>query len=99
MPAAVIITALLMGTSKYTHKTAENMVVVAAGVTPASYVEIDFVTIGFVLQVVAIICECFRIIVVQVCDHRTAPSASNCPQNLPPQSSDSSLGQWNADKA
>jgi hypothetical protein len=67
MPVAVFLTGVLMGTSKYTHKTAVTMVVVAAGVTLASYGEIDFVTIGVVLQVVAIICECFRITLVQVC--------------------------------
>jgi hypothetical protein len=67
MPVAVFLTGVMMGTSKYTHKTAVNMLVVAGGVALASYGELDFVAVGVVLQVIAIVCECIRITLVQVC--------------------------------
>lgn len=66
MPICVFLTGVAMGTTKYSHATALNMVVVAIGVAIASLGEIDFVLVGVVLQVIAIACESLRITLVQV---------------------------------
>ena len=66
MPVAVFVVGVMVGTEKYSHRAAINMAVVAFGVAVASYGEISFVLVGVVLQITAIICESFRIVLVQV---------------------------------
>lgn len=66
MPVAVFLVGVLLGTTKYSFRTAANMAVVGAGIALASYGEINFVLIGVVLQMIAIFCESFRIVLIQV---------------------------------
>ena len=66
MPVAVFLVGVMVGTEKYSHRAALNMVVVAAGVALATYGEMSFVLVGVILQVIAIFCESFRIVLVQV---------------------------------
>jgi hypothetical protein len=65
MPVAVFLVGCIVKTSRYSHKTALNMAVVGIGVAIASYGEINFVLIGVILQLIAIFCESFRIVLIQ----------------------------------
>ena len=66
MPVAVFVVSVLLGTTKYNLKTAVNMAVVGTGIAIASYGEINFVIIGVVFQIIAIFCESFRMVLIQV---------------------------------
>lgn len=66
MPASVFIVGMLLGTETWHIGTATNMVVVTAGVAVASYGEVNFVVIGVVAQVVAILAEATRLSLLQV---------------------------------
>ena len=54
-----------MGTEQYSAGVLANMVVVTVGVAIASYGEINFVLIGFLMQLAAILIEACRLIMVQ----------------------------------
>ena len=54
-----------VGTEHYSAGVLANMVVVTVGVAIASYGEINFVLIGFLMQLAAILIEACRLIMVQ----------------------------------
>ena len=70
MPASVFVVGCTLGTESFSLQTAGNMVVVTTGVAIASYGEINFVVIGVVLQLIAIVAEATRLSLVQACPMR-----------------------------
>lgn len=66
MPASVFIVGCAIGTEGFSVNVAANMAVVTVGVAIASYGEINFVVIGVLLQLVAIVAEATRLSLVQV---------------------------------
>jgi hypothetical protein len=75
MPVAVFVVGVCAKTTQYSHRTAANMAVVGVGIAIASYGEINFVVVGVVLQLIAIFCESFRIVLIQV---RGTSAKSTC---------------------
>ena len=66
MPASVFIVGCCIGTESFTSNVAANMVFVTIGVAIASYGEINFVWVGVIYQLVAIVAEATRLSLVQV---------------------------------
>lgn len=79
MPVAVFLVSVVLGTTKYSLKTAINMAVIGGGIALASYGEINFVLIGVIFQIIAIFCESFRMVLIQVwLWSRAADSVTAC---------------------
>ncbi len=66
MPAAVFCTGCLFSTERFSFGTFGNMLVVSLGVAVASYGELNFVVIGVVLQLLSIVTESTRLVLVQI---------------------------------
>ena len=66
MPGLVYTTGVYMGTEKFTYGYAANMLLIAVGVAIAAYGELNFVTIGVVQQLSALVFEATRLMLVQV---------------------------------
>ena len=66
MPVSVYTVGCTMGIEKYSHERFVNMLVVTLGVAISSYGELNFHTFGFCVQIVAILVETCRIILVQI---------------------------------
>jgi Kef-type K+ transport system membrane component KefB len=66
MPVAVFTVGVMLGTTAYSHTTAANMVVIGAGTALASYGEVHFVWLGVALQLGSVVCESFRLVLIQV---------------------------------
>lgn len=66
MPMAVFCVGNIFGTETYTSARAINMLVVTVGVMIAAYGELNFVLLGFVLQLTSIAVEATRLTMVQV---------------------------------
>ena len=80
MPMAVFCVGNLFGTETFSQGRAINMVVVTIGVMIAAFGELNFVLIGFVLQLVSIVVEAARLTMVQV---RPSPQPSP-PRHIQP---------------
>mmetsp|Transcript_4266 Transcript_4266/g.12303 ORF Transcript_4266/g.12303 Transcript_4266/m.12303 type:complete len:357 (-) Transcript_4266:454-1524(-) len=66
MPMAVFTVGNLFGTETFSQGRAINMVVITVGVMIAAYGELNFVLIGFVLQLISIAVEATRLTMVQI---------------------------------
>lgn len=66
MPITVFLVGVLLGTEKYSHPYAANMVVVAIGVATASYGELNFNLVGVMFQAGSIVTESFRLCLIQI---------------------------------
>ncbi|KAI4732217.1 hypothetical protein E4T50_17192, partial [Aureobasidium sp. EXF-12298] len=64
-PVAVLTTSWVMGLSPPNLKTLRNVSFIVIGVIIASFGEIQFVVLGFLLQVASIIFEAIRLTMVQ----------------------------------
>ena len=67
MPVAVFGVGCGLGTESYNHGTFMNMVIVTIGVAIASYGEINFVVLGVLLQLAAVMTESSRLTLVSLC--------------------------------
>lgn len=65
MPVAVLLISWIMGIAPPSMKTLGNVSFIVIGVIIASYGELEFVLIGFLYQVGAIITEATRLVLVQ----------------------------------
>ena len=75
MPVAVFGVGCGLGTESYNNNTMLNMVVVTIGVAIASYGEINFVVLGVLLQLAAVMTESSRLTLVLpfiLCEHACA---------------------------
>ncbi|EFJ40110.1 hypothetical protein VOLCADRAFT_100128 [Volvox carteri f. nagariensis] len=66
MPVTVFLVGVLLGTEKYSHMYALNMVVVGIGIATASYGEINFNFVGVIFQIGSIVTESFRLCLIQL---------------------------------
>ena len=66
MPGLVYVVGVGLGMEKLTKLTSVNMVIIAVGVAIAAYGEIDFVWLGVVEQLSALVFEAVRLMLVQV---------------------------------
>jgi drug/metabolite transporter (DMT)-like permease len=66
MPVSVYTVGCVIGIEKYSRARFFNMIVVTLGVAIASYGELNFHTFGFCVQMVAILAETCRIVLVQI---------------------------------
>ena len=66
MPVTVYTVGCAVGTESYSHARLANMLVVTLGVAISSYGELNFHFFGFCVQLVAILVETCRIILVQI---------------------------------
>ena len=66
MPVAVFGVGCGLGTESYNHNTMLNMVIVTIGVAIASYGEINFVVLGVLLQLAAVLTESSRLTLVRL---------------------------------
>ena len=73
MPVAVFAVGCGLGTESYNHNTMLNMVVVTIGVAIASYGEINFVVLGVLLQLAAVLTESSRLTLVRPLSPPTSP--------------------------
>ncbi|GMH44092.1 hypothetical protein BSKO_12026 [Bryopsis sp. KO-2023] len=65
-PASVFFLTVLFRIETYSHLTALNMAVIGIGVVIASAGEINFVVVGVVIQLIAIVSESVRITLIQI---------------------------------
>lgn len=66
MPITVFAVGVVLGTEKYSHSYALNMVLVAIGVAVASYGELNFDVFGVIFQCGSIVTESFRLALIQI---------------------------------
>lgn len=66
MPVAVFLVGCTLGTEHYSGPTLLNMLIVSGGVAIASLGELNFVTVGVVLQLLSIMAESTRLTLVQI---------------------------------
>ncbi|KAG2422144.1 hypothetical protein HXX76_016251 [Chlamydomonas incerta] len=66
MPVTVFLTGMLLGTERYSFRYFANLMVVAIGVGAASYGEIHFNLLGFLVQMGSIATESFRLVLIQL---------------------------------
>ena len=65
MPVCVYLVGVLLGSREYSHQVMLNMVVISACVQVTCAAEVKFELQGFVLQLSSIVCESFRLVLIE----------------------------------